>query len=36
MNLKIIVVKTIEDLEKIREVKSGKAVIILKNDLDLK
>ena len=36
MNLKIIAVKTIEDLEKIREVKSGKAVIILKNDLDLK
>ena len=36
MNLKVIVVKTIEDLEKIREVKSGKAVIILKNDLDLK
>lgn len=36
MNLKVIVVKTIEDLERIREVKSGKVVIILKGDLDLK
>lgn len=36
MNLKVIVVKTIEDLEKIREVKSGKVAIILKGDLDLK
>lgn len=36
MNLKVIVVKTIEDLEKLREVKSGKVAIILKGDLDLK
>ena len=36
MNLKVIVVKTIEDLEKIREVKSGKVAIILKGDLDLR
>ena len=35
MNLKVIVVKTIEDLEKIREVKSGKVAIIIKGDLDL-
>lgn len=36
MNLKVIVVKTIEDLEKLREVKSGKVAVILKGDLDLK
>lgn len=36
MNLKVIVVKTIEDLEKIRKVKSGKVIIILKENLDLK
>ena len=30
MNLKVIVIKTIEDLEKIRKVKSGKVIIILK------
>lgn len=36
MNLKVIVVKTIEDLEKIRKVKSGKVIIILKGNLDLK
>ena len=36
MNLKVIVIKTIEDLEKIRKVKSGKVIIILKGNLDLK
>lgn len=36
MNLKVVVVKTIEDLEKIRKVKSGKVIIILKGNLDLK
>lgn len=36
MNLKVIVVKTIEDLEKLREIKSGKVAVILKGDLDLK
>ena len=36
MNLKVIVVKTIEDLEKIRKVISSKVIIILKGNLDLK
>ena len=36
MNLKVIVIKTIEDLEKIRKVKSGKVIIILKGNIDLK
>lgn len=36
MKMKVIVVKTIEDLERIKGLKSDKVVIILNNDLDLK
>ena len=36
MKAKVIVVKTIEDLERIKGLKSDKVVIILNNDLDLK
>ena len=36
MKMKVIVVKTIEDLERIKGLKSDRIVIILNNDLDLK
>lgn len=36
MKAKVIVVKTIEDLERIKGLKSDKVVVILNNDLDLK
>ena len=36
MKMKVIVVKTIEDLQRLKEVKSDKVVVILNNDLDLK
>ena len=36
MKMKVIVVKTIEDLERIKGLKSDRVVVILNNDLDLK
>lgn len=36
MKMKVIVVKTIEDLERIKELKSDRVVVVLNNDLNLK